>query len=247
MESRVLPAKTIAPILAEYFVCVKVNIDKPPPAVEKLFEKVNGNTLPFYVYLAPDGQFISGTSGFRDEQQFKADLEGVLKHESLRPSAEQEKKLAAAGDQAAKDLEAKEYAGVIKAWRDSLTVRGFSDHKKKLKALADKAVDGGRERLKEADALVKADKHAEALVILKKAQSDFRGTELDRPVKAAIDAIEAVKPSPGPDTVRLKDGTSVNGKIVARTEQMIMIQVPGGKFMKIDKDKIAEIQSEPKK
>src|SRR5262245_55048417 len=99
MESRVLPHKNIAPMLAEYFVCVKINIDKPPAAAEKLFEKVNGNTLPFYIYLTPDGTMISNTSGFRDESQFKADLDGVLKHPSLRPSAEQETKLAAAAEQ----------------------------------------------------------------------------------------------------------------------------------------------------
>ena len=247
MESRVLPHKTIAPLLAEYFVCLKVNIDKPPAAVEKLLEKVNGNTLPFYIYMAPDGTMISSTSGFRDESAFKADLEGVLKHSSLRPSVDQEKKLATAADQAAMDLESKEFAAVVKAWRDSLAVRGFSESKKKLKVLADKAVEGGRSRIQEAEALVKADKHAEAMAILKRLQVDFRGTDLDGPLKTAIDAIEAVKPSPGPDTVILKDGTSVNGKIVARSDQLVMIQVPGGKFVKIEKDKIADIQSEPKK
>jgi len=247
MESRVLPNKHVAPILFEFFVCVKVNIDRPPAGAGKLFEQVNGNTLPFYVYTTPDGTFISGTSGYRDENEFKGDLEGVLKHHSLRPSAEQEKKLAADADQAAKDLEAKEFAAVIKAWRDSQSVRGFSDSKKKLKALADRAVEGGRARLQEADALVKADKHADAMAMLKKLQTDFRGTDLDGPIKAAIDAIEAVKPSAGPDTVILKDGTSVNGKIVARSEQLVMIQVPGGKFVKIEKEKIAEIRSDPKK
>ena len=247
MESRVLPHKTIAPMLSEYFVCVKVNIDRPPAAAEKLFEQVQGNTLPFYVYMSPEGTIITSTSGFRDESQFKSDLEGVLKHASLRPSAEQEKKLAAAAEQAAKDLEAKEHAAVIKAWRDSLAMRGFSDAKKKLKALADKAVEAGRARLQEADALVKLDKHFEAMAILRKLQADFKGTDLDGPVKTAIDAIEAVRPSPGPDTVVLKDGTRINGKIVARSEQLIMLQIPGGKFMKFETDKVAEVHSESKK
>jgi hypothetical protein len=247
MESRVLPSKNVAPILSEYFVCVKVNIDKPPAAAEKLFEQVNGNTLPFYVYTTPEGRFISATSGFRDENQFKADLETVLKHDSLRASPEQEKKLAGAADQAAKDLDAKEFAAVVRAWRDSLGVKGFSDSKKKLRILVDKAVEAGRARLQEADALVKEDKHAEAMAIIRKVQADFRGTDLDGPAKAAADAIEAVKPSPGPDTVVLKDGTSVNGKIVARSDQLVMIQIPGGKFVKIEKDRIAEIKSEPKK
>jgi hypothetical protein len=249
MESRVLPSKTIAPLLTEYFVCVKVSVDRPPAAAEKLFEKANGNVLPFFIFTTPDGTFITNTSGFRDENVFKADLERVLMHPSLRPSDEQEKKLAASADQAEKKLEAREFGPVIRAWKESLFVRGFSDSKWKLKDLAEKAVAAGRDLLKEADALVKADKHAEAATIIKKVQADFRGTELEAPAKAALDAIEAVKPSasPSPDTVILKDGTKVNGKIVARSEQLIMIQVAGGKFVKIEKEKIAEIQSDPKK
>jgi len=55
------------------------------------------------------------------------------------------------------------------------------------------------------------------------------------------------KPSPGPDTVVLKDGTRVNGRILIRNEDLIMIQTPDGKRVKIEKDQIAEIKSEPKK
>jgi len=249
MGSRVFPSKSIAPLLTEYFVCVKVNVDRPPGAAEKLFEKANGNTLPLILFTTPDGAFISNTSGFRDENTFKADLERVLTHPSLRLSDEQEKKLAASADQAEKNLGAKEFGPVIRAWKESLYVKGFSDSKWKLKDLAERAVAAGRELLQDADSLVKADKQADAVTLLKKLQTDFRGTELEAPVRAALDAIEAVKPSsaPSPDTVILKDGTKVSGKIVARSEQLIMIQVPGGKFVKIEKEKIAEIQSEAKK
>src|SRR5437588_672713 len=126
MESRVLPAKAIARILDESFVCVKVNIDKPPAAAEKLLGQVGGDTLPFYAYVTPDGKFILGTSGYRDEREFAADLGNVLKHESLKTSTEAEKRLSAAVEQAAKDLEAKQYASVVKAWRNGASEKGFS-------------------------------------------------------------------------------------------------------------------------
>ena len=95
MESRVLPHKDVAPLLTEYFVCAKINVDKPPAAAQKLFEKVNGSPLPFYIYVAPDGTFISNTRGYRSDAEFKADLERVLTHPSVRTPPEQEKKLQA--------------------------------------------------------------------------------------------------------------------------------------------------------
>lgn len=247
MESRVLPSKTIAPLLVEYFVCVKVNIDKPPAAAEKLLQQVSGNTLPFIAYATHDGKYITGTSGFRDETQLRTDLDIVLKHDSLKVPPETEKKLADALVQAATDLERQNYAGVVKAWLHSTTVKGFSDTKKNLRRLCDQAVVQGRAMLKEAEGLAKDGRHDESLAIVRKVQADFRGTDLDGPARAALEALERARPSAGPDTLLLKDGTKVNGKIVARAEEMIMIQTPDGKFVKVPKEKIAEIKSEPKK
>src|SRR6185503_14503492 len=99
---------------------------------EKMLGQVKGNTLPFYAYASPDGKFITGTSGFRSKTVFKADLEGVLKSDLLKVPAEFEKKLAKMADQAAKDLEAKKIAAVLKAGRDAAAIRGFSDSKDKI-------------------------------------------------------------------------------------------------------------------
>lgn len=247
MESRVLSSKSIAPTLAQYFVCVKVNIDRPPAAAEKILQQVPGNTLPFIAYTTPDGKFITGTSGFRDENQLGTDLDIVLKHDALKPSAEDQKKLAALLEQASKDLNAGNYLAAVKAWRESTFIRGFSEDKKNLRRLADQAAEQGRTLLQEAEGLSKAGKHEEALAIVKKVQADFRGTSLDGPAQAALEALEKARPSKGPDTVVLKDGTSVSGKIVGRAEDVIMVQTGDGKFVKIPKEKIAEIKSEPKK
>jgi hypothetical protein len=53
-------------------------------------------------------------------------------------------------------------------------------------------------------------------------------------------------PAAAPDTVVLKDGTSVTGKIVAKSEELLMVQTPDGKFVKIEASKVAEIRSQPK-
>jgi hypothetical protein len=54
-------------------------------------------------------------------------------------------------------------------------------------------------------------------------------------------------PGATPDTVVLKDGTTVSGKIVAKSEELLMVQTPDGKFVKIEASKVAEIRTAPKK
>lgn len=61
----------------------------------------------------------------------------------------------------------------------------------------------------------------------------------------AVPAVGGEKP-PGPDTVILKDGTKLQGRILIRSEQLIMMETADGKRVKIDTDKIAEIKSAPK-
>jgi hypothetical protein len=53
-------------------------------------------------------------------------------------------------------------------------------------------------------------------------------------------------PAAAPDTVVLKDGTSVIGKVVGKSETLVVVQTPDGKFVKIEADKVAEIRTPPK-
>jgi hypothetical protein len=69
--------------------------------------------------------------------------------------------------------------------------------------------------------------------------------EEKKPAPAPADP--AARPAPGPDTVVLKDGTTVNGKIVGRSDEAILLKTPEGKMVKIEADKVAEIRSQPKK
>src|SRR5688572_16423163 len=189
MESRVLPTPAVAAILSAKFICVKVDADNPGPA-EKMLSQVQGNVLPFYAYVSPDGKFISGTSGFRSEKVFQADLEGVLKSDQLRVPPEFEKKLAKMADQAAKDAEAGKTAAVIKASRDADLIRGFSASKDKIKELFDQAVEKGHQKIKDAAALCAEGKFDEAGAMLSPLAKDYKRTERERPAAAPVKALD---------------------------------------------------------
>jgi hypothetical protein len=192
MESRVLPAADVAALLSAKFVCVKVDADNPGPA-EKLVGQVKGNTLPFYAYATPDGKFISGTSGFRSEKVFLADLEGVLKNDQLRVPPEFEKKLAKMADQAAKDFEANKVAAVLKAGRDADAIRGFSDSKDKIKGLSAQILEKGQQKIKEAADLCAEGKFDEASAILSPLVRDYKGSDVERSATAGTKAIDRFK------------------------------------------------------
>lgn len=193
MESRVLPADEVAVLLAANFVCVKVNVDNAPADVQDILSQVQGNILPFYAYIAPDGKFIAGTSGFRDVKMFKADLQAALKSDLLRLPPAVEKKLQKAADQAAKDLEAKKYAAVIRAAKDAEKFKGVSDARDKLKDLATQAAELGKKAIEEAAGLAKEDKIDEALALAKKLQADFKGTEVETAANDAVKSLDRLK------------------------------------------------------
>ena len=84
MEKEVHAAAPIREILAS-FVCVKVDADNEPEGSVQYLSKVEGDTLPFYAFTTPNGQFLGGTSGYRPEAVFKKTLEKVIHH--VKPKA----------------------------------------------------------------------------------------------------------------------------------------------------------------
>jgi len=57
---------------------------------------------------------------------------------------------------------------------------------------------------------------------------------------------EPATPLAAPDTVVLKDGTTITGKIVAKSDELLVVQTADGKFVKIGAEKVAEIRTQPK-
>jgi hypothetical protein len=192
MHERVLPSPEVVAILSSKFVCVKVDADNPG-AAEKFMDQVKGDDLPNYVYLTPEGKFISGTSGFRNEKTFLADLEGVMKSDALKVTPELERKLAKTADQAAKDLEAKKYLSVLKAGRDADAARGFSASKDKIEELRNQALALGKERLKGAAQLCADGKFDESGAALSGLIRDFKGSEVDRAATVANKSLDRFK------------------------------------------------------
>ena len=187
-----LPAKDVAPLLAGKFVCVKVDADNPGPA-SKILSQVQGNTLPFFAYVTPDGKFISGTSGFRDEKAFKADLEGVLASDLLRVPAPLEKKLEKMAEQAAKEAEAGKTTAVIRTARQARGIRGSSPSKDKIAEIYAKTVEEGQAKLKEAAELCGEGKFDDADKLVSAVARDYKGTELDKPAAAAKKALPRLR------------------------------------------------------
>ena len=187
-----LPAKDVDAILAAKFVCVKVDADSPGPA-SKILSQVQGNTLPFFAYVTPDGKFISGTSGFRDEKTFKADLEGVLQSDLLRVPAPLEKKLEKMAEQAAQDAEAGKTAALIKTARQAQAIRGSSASKDKIAELYANALEQGRGKLAEAAEMCRDGKFDDADKLVSAVARDYKGTELDKPAAAAKKALPRLR------------------------------------------------------
>ena len=192
MHERVHPSPDVVAILSTKFVCVKVDADNPG-AAEKFMDQVKGDDLPNYVYLTPEGKFISGTSGFRNEKTFLADLDAVMKNDALKVVPELERKLAKIADQAAKDLEAKKYASVFKAGRDADSARGFSASKDRIEELRNQALALGKERLKGSAQLCADGKFDETGAALSALIRDFKGSDVERAATAANKSLDRFK------------------------------------------------------
>ena len=231
MESRVLPAKDVAAILAAKFVCVKVNVDSPGPAA-KILEQVQGNTLPFFAYVTPEGKFISGTSGFRDEKTFKADLEGVLQSDVLRVPAPLEKKLASMAEQAAKDAEAGKTAAVVKTARQAEAIRGSSASKDRIRELYAKALEDGRGRLEAAADLCREGKFDDAGKVVSEVSKDYKGTELEKAAAAANKALPRLRQAH-------KDAEAGNANAAKRAWELVVKECKdAGPFAELAEEKL---------
>lgn len=84
MEGEIHALPAVRELLAN-FVCVKVDADNPPEEAVQHLSRVEGRTLPFYAFTTSNGKFLGGTSGYRKETTFKADLDNVLKSAAPKP------------------------------------------------------------------------------------------------------------------------------------------------------------------
>jgi hypothetical protein len=137
----------VSKLLNRHFVPVVVDVDKPPPEVSALFQKVNGQTLPFLIYVSDRGQFLNGTSGLRSAADLKADLEKSLgdKQYTITKTgdAELNKQLTALE----KALTDKTYTKVPAIWTAIGKVRGYGPAKDKAYDLMEEAESDGRKEL----------------------------------------------------------------------------------------------------
>jgi hypothetical protein len=189
-----------------------VDADNPGPA-GKYTGRVKGDILPFYAYVSPDGKFIYGTSGFRSEPVFLADLETVLRSDDLKVAPDLERRLAKLADQAAKDLEANKVGSVLKAAREADAARGFSASKDKIEDLHNQVLALGREKLRDASQLCADGKFDESAAALSGLIRDFKGSDVERAASAAnkaLDRFKAASKESDPKAVRRLYETILN-------------------------------------
>jgi hypothetical protein len=68
-----------------------------------------------------------------------------------------------------------------------------------------------------------------------------------KPTPAPAAPAPSPKPQATPDTVVLKDGTTLEGKIVMRSDDLLLLKTSDGKTVKIEMDNVSEVRSQPQK
>ena len=140
----------VSTLLNRHFIPVVVDIDKPPPELIPLLQKVDGQTLPFLLCVSDRGQYMSGTSGRRDAAQLKGDLDKTLQDKQFALTKAGEAELTKQVAALEKVLDDKAYAKVPPIWQAIGRVRGYGPLKEKAYDLLDAAQEEAKKELLEA-------------------------------------------------------------------------------------------------
>lgn len=231
MAKRVFANKSVGDLLSREFVCLLVNADDLPQDVDALVRKVDGDILPFIAYVTPSGEFLTGTSGFRDVGDLTSDLESVLKNGRLAASPQDETKLARGAAAAQKELDTKHYASARRVATEQLKAPGRSESRTKLRAIIAACDDAGRELLRQSIESAKGDSLDKAMSLAKQVQRDFKGTPLETDAASAVKCIGKLQ------TAAME--AARGDKPAARHDyQLLMSEAKNSPFAAIAEDKL---------
>jgi hypothetical protein len=197
--------------LSRHFVSVAVDKEKAPPELQEVFKRVEGNKLPFLVFLTDKGQYILGISGPRDAKRFQGDLEEVLKGKQVLMSKKNEADLARHVAALQKALDAKDYKKAIAALHGVEQVHGYSAEKDRAYDLMDKAQEEGAN-------------------VLRKAFDLARKTDLNG-AKAVLSDFPAKAMAGLPIAADAKDHQAAFKLLDAATQTMTAKKLPNWKFL----------------
>jgi hypothetical protein len=170
----------VSKLLHRHFVAVAFDIGRVPPPVNALFPRTGGKAMPFIVVMNPRGQYLAGTSGFRNAQQLAADLEKVLGDRTLALPKAREAELTKQVAALEKALAEKKYKQATTAFQAVARARGYSALKDKAHDLLDEAQKDAAKQRDRAVALARQDEYAEAGKLL----ADMARSVADLPIAA---------------------------------------------------------------
>ena len=136
--------------LSRHFVSVAVDKEKAPPELQEVFKRVEGNKLPYLVFLTDKGQYILGISGPREAKKFQGDLEEVLKGKQLAVAKKSEADLSRHVAALQKALDAKDYRKALLSFHSIEQIHGYNPEKDRAYDLMDKAQEEGANVLRKA-------------------------------------------------------------------------------------------------
>jgi hypothetical protein len=184
----------VAQLLRRHFVAVAVDIDHAPGEVRPLFNQIQGRTLPFLVHITDRGQFVHGTSGGRNPDQFAADLNKVLADKAVALPKAREAALAKQVEALEKALDANNRKQAATAFQAILRTRGYSELKDKAHDLMDAAQSEGVKQLRDALGHARKAEYDNAGKLAAGVAKDFAGLPIADEAKehqAALKLLEA--------------------------------------------------------
>jgi len=141
--------------IASLAVGLAANCDAPEGDVATIMrENLKGaSTLPFAGFITPQGKWVAGFSGFKDEGGFVKILDEVEASPVLQASEADKKKIAALGEKAGKAAEKSEWKSVLAAAKEAKEINGRCDARKTIDGFVAKAREWATSQF---DAAVKA-------------------------------------------------------------------------------------------
>lgn len=185
-----------------HFVAVSLEDVNLPQEIVAHTNKLPRQVIPSILYLDSKGQFLSGTTGFREKDEMLEDLQKA--QQKLPPaSPDDELDIARQLRLLAKALEAKKYASAGTAFGLILKTKGYSAKRDKAYDLIDAAQEDAVKKIAEAVGYAAGGKYETATATLNEVLEEYAGLPV---AQDAGDELAAVK------LVRAADEAAEEGK-----------------------------------
>ena len=149
MTARALPNAQIKPRLGAAAIGLAADCDAPEPALEQLFaaHMADATSLPFVAFLTPDGRWIDGYSGWKEEPELLDVIGRAEKSPLLDATPAVRKQLEKAAAAATAGVEKSNWKPVLDAAREAAKTIGRCPERTAIKAAEQAARDWAKKEL----------------------------------------------------------------------------------------------------